>query len=72
MLENELELRDARPDDAERIAQINAEGWRTAYVGMIEDERLASIDVDEWARTIRTNLDQLDRCAESRGRRRDH
>jgi GNAT superfamily N-acetyltransferase len=26
---------------------------------MIEDERLASIDVDEWARTIRTNLDQL-------------
>jgi GNAT superfamily N-acetyltransferase len=55
----ELEIRDARPGDADRVAEINAEGWRAAYVGMIEDERLASIDVDEWARTIRENLENL-------------
>ena len=55
----EPEIRDARPGDAERIAEINAEGWRTAYVGMIEAERLAAIDLDEWARTIRGNLEGL-------------
>lgn len=54
-----LEIRDARPGDADRVAQINADGWRTAYVGMIEDERLASIDVEEWSRTIRENLENL-------------
>jgi GNAT superfamily N-acetyltransferase len=58
-LPEELQIRDARPADAERIAEINADGWREAYVGMIEDERLASIDIEEWARTIRGNLDQL-------------
>jgi GNAT superfamily N-acetyltransferase len=55
----EVEIRDALPGDAQRIAEINAAGWRTAYVGMIEDERLASIDVEEWAETIRGNLERL-------------
>jgi GNAT superfamily N-acetyltransferase len=54
-----LEIRDARPADAERIAEINADGWRAAYVGMIDDDRLASIDVREWARTVRGNLEDL-------------
>jgi GNAT superfamily N-acetyltransferase len=55
----EVEIRDATPADAERIAEINADGWRVAYVGMIDDERFASIDLEEWARTIRTNLEKL-------------
>jgi GNAT superfamily N-acetyltransferase len=55
----ELEIRDAKPADAERIAEINADGWRAAYVGMIDDDRLASIDVEEWASTIRGNLEEL-------------
>jgi GNAT superfamily N-acetyltransferase len=58
-LAGELEIRDARPADAARIAEINADGWRAAYAGMIDDDRLASIDVEEWARTVRGNLDQL-------------
>ena len=56
---SELEIRDARPEDAERIAEINAAGWRTAYVGMIESDRLDAIDIAEWARTIRENLQRL-------------
>ncbi|HSD25421.1 MAG TPA: GNAT family N-acetyltransferase [Solirubrobacterales bacterium] len=52
-------IRDAKPSDAERIAEINAAGWRAAYVGMIDDERLAAIDAGEWARTIRGNLERL-------------
>jgi GNAT superfamily N-acetyltransferase len=58
-LPSELEIRDARPEDAERIAEINAAGWRNAYVGMIESDRLEAIDVAEWARTIRENLERL-------------
>jgi ribosomal protein S18 acetylase RimI-like enzyme len=58
-LPGEIEIRDAEPADAERIAEINAEGWRTAYVGMIEEDRLAAIDVGDWARTIRSNLAEL-------------
>lgn len=55
----ELEIRDARSADAVRVAEINADGWRTAYVGMIDADRLAAIDLDEWARTIRGNLERL-------------
>jgi GNAT superfamily N-acetyltransferase len=55
----ELEIRDARPGDAQRIAEINAAGWRVAYVGMIEADRLEAIDVAVWAQTIRDNLDRL-------------
>jgi GNAT superfamily N-acetyltransferase len=55
----DLEIRDARPADAERIAEINAAGWRTAYMGIIKPERLAAIPVEDWARTIRDNLEDL-------------
>jgi GNAT superfamily N-acetyltransferase len=53
----EVEIRDAEPGDAERIAEINAEGWRTAYAGIIEADRLAALPVKAWVRDIRANLE---------------
>jgi GNAT superfamily N-acetyltransferase len=54
-----VEIRDAVPDDAEAIAEINAAGWRAAYVGLIERDRLANLPVKAWAREIRANLERL-------------
>jgi GNAT superfamily N-acetyltransferase len=51
------EIRDARPADAEAIAAINAAGWRAAYAGIIERDRLAALPVGAWAREIRANLE---------------
>jgi RimJ/RimL family protein N-acetyltransferase len=51
-----IRLRDAEPSDAATIAQINADGWRAAYRGIVHDERLGSLPVDEWEREIASNL----------------
>jgi ribosomal protein S18 acetylase RimI-like enzyme len=52
-------IRDATPDDADAIAAINAAGWKAAYVGLIDADRLAKIPVKVWAREIRGNLGVL-------------
>jgi GNAT superfamily N-acetyltransferase len=52
-------VRDAAPDDADAIAEVNAAGWRTAYVGLIDRDRLAGLPVKAWAREIRANLKNL-------------
>jgi GNAT superfamily N-acetyltransferase len=54
-----LEIRDAAPEDADAIAEINAAGWQAAYVGLIERARLANLPVKAWAREIRGNLEEL-------------
>jgi len=54
-----LEIRDAAPGDADAIAEINAAGWRAAYVGLIDRDRLEHLPVKAWAREIRANLEQL-------------
>jgi GNAT superfamily N-acetyltransferase len=54
-----VEIRDATPADAEQIAAINAAGWRTAYRGIIEPDRLAGLPVAAWAREIARNLEEL-------------
>jgi GNAT superfamily N-acetyltransferase len=54
-----VEIRDATPADAEAIAAINAAGWRAAYRGIIEPDRLAGIPVAAWAREIARNLEAL-------------
>jgi GNAT superfamily N-acetyltransferase len=54
-----LEIRDAAPEDGDAIAEINAAGWRAAYVGLIERDRLANLPVKAWAREIRGNLEEL-------------
>jgi GNAT superfamily N-acetyltransferase len=54
-----ISIRDATPDDADAIAEVNAAGWRTAYVGLIDRDRLAGLPVRAWAREIRANLEDL-------------
>ena len=56
-----IEIRDAVPADAERIAEIIARAWRTAYRGIIEDDRLAGLPVKAWERDISANLERLER-----------
>ena len=53
-----LEIRDATPRDAEAIAEINAAGWRTAYRGLVPDEKIQGIPERAWAREIAGNLSQ--------------
>jgi GNAT superfamily N-acetyltransferase len=55
-----IRIRDATPDDADAIAAINAAGWQAAYVGLIDQDRLANIPVKVWAREIRGNLADLE------------
>jgi RimJ/RimL family protein N-acetyltransferase len=45
-----LTLRPAQPSDAYDIVRINADGWRRAYTGIVPDDVLAAIDVDQRAR----------------------
>jgi GNAT superfamily N-acetyltransferase len=54
-----VEVRDATPADAEAIAELNAAGWRAAYRGLIEQERLDGIPVKVWAREIALNIEEL-------------
>ena len=39
-------IRDAVIDDAEAIASVSADSWRTSYRGILPDEVLAAIDVE--------------------------
>ena len=40
-------VREARPADARTIAEIHVSAWRAAYRGMIPDEYLASLSVEQ-------------------------
>jgi GNAT superfamily N-acetyltransferase len=44
-----LTLRPGVPADAYEIVRINADGWRRAYAGIVPDDVLAAIDVDQRA-----------------------
>lgn len=55
----EIQLRRATVDDAEAIAAIRIEGWRTAYRGMIPDSYLNQMDIEENATYWRTILQAL-------------
>ena len=42
-------VRPATPDDARAIAEVQVETWRAAYVGVMPQETLDGLDVDERA-----------------------
>ncbi|HZE59355.1 MAG TPA: GNAT family N-acetyltransferase [Burkholderiales bacterium] len=52
----EVTVREAKPADARTIAEIHVAAWRAAYRGMIPDEYLASLSVEErtqrWSKAI--------------------
>ena len=44
------DVRRATPDDARAIAEVQVETWRAAYVGVMPQESLDALDVDDSAR----------------------
>ncbi|WP_265522154.1 GNAT family N-acetyltransferase [Oerskovia flava] len=53
---SEVTIRTATPRDAAVIAQVHIASWRGAYAGIVPDEYLASLDVDQreelWAKIL--------------------
>jgi ribosomal protein S18 acetylase RimI-like enzyme len=49
-------IRAARPADARPIAAVHVATWRDAYAGLLPDEVLAGLDVDERAQRWNRNL----------------
>jgi ribosomal protein S18 acetylase RimI-like enzyme len=51
-----LKLREAKPADAPKLAEIHVAAWRAAYRGLMPDDFLAALCVEErialWAREI--------------------
>jgi GNAT superfamily N-acetyltransferase len=48
-----IEIREARPDDADACAAAHIEGWRTGYRGLLPDEFLDALEfatqrIDRW------------------------
>lgn len=52
----EVTIRTASADDADAIAQVHVASWREAYTGVIADDYLATLDVDERAERWREQL----------------
>lgn len=44
-------IRDARPEDAEAIAEVHVRSWQETYVGLLPDDFLKSLDGDIQRRT---------------------
>jgi ribosomal protein S18 acetylase RimI-like enzyme len=51
-----LTVRDATPEDAADIVRINVCGWRRAYRGIVPDEVLASMDVEDRVERYRQRM----------------
>ncbi len=52
-----LSIRKATPQGARRIAEINIASWRAAYTGLLDDDLLANLSVDDRERGWRERLD---------------
>jgi GNAT superfamily N-acetyltransferase len=52
-----IEIRAARVDDAERMAEVNAAGWREGYRGIVPDSRRNNLPVGRWRREMREGLE---------------
>jgi ribosomal protein S18 acetylase RimI-like enzyme len=51
-----LKIRRAKDLDAEGIAKVHVETWRTAYKGIIDDEYLAALSVEKRTELWRRNI----------------
>jgi ribosomal protein S18 acetylase RimI-like enzyme len=48
-MENEMDIRRAKLDDAHALAKIHIDSWRSAYCGIVPKEHLAKMDYDQGA-----------------------
>jgi len=53
-----MSIRYAVPDDAKAIAEIQVEGWQTAYRGIIPDEFLDSLDAKSRVERIKSAISE--------------
>jgi ribosomal protein S18 acetylase RimI-like enzyme len=51
-------IRPATVDDAEELAQVNVDTWRSAYAGIMPDDVLAGLDLGEWTARKRQQLSE--------------
>lgn len=51
-----IEIRKAVPDDALAIAKVHVDSWRSAYCGLLPDERLAKLDYTRGAERFRNTI----------------
>ena len=52
MMNSNIIIRQAQSKDIESIAMIKVEGWKNAYKGLIDDEYLSSMSVNEQIKVI--------------------
>jgi GNAT superfamily N-acetyltransferase len=69
-----VSVREAVEDDTESIVELTAEGWRTAYVGIVSSSHLEKLPISAWRHDIRQGLrapeaQSFTRVAELEGRR---
>ncbi|MGH2447737.1 MAG: GNAT family N-acetyltransferase [Chloroflexota bacterium] len=57
---SEAVIRSAVPNDAAAIARVRVETWRDAYRGLLPDEMLDGLSVDDTASTWRRLLEGAD------------
>lgn len=50
-------IRTATIDDAEKVAKIKIEGWQTAYRGIIDDNFLDNMDINEEIEKRKNNIE---------------
>ncbi|MFJ6532714.1 GNAT family N-acetyltransferase [Microbacterium sp. NPDC091662] len=51
-----LEIRDARTEDADDIARVHVRSWQVAYRGLIDQDVLDGLSIDERAASWRRNV----------------
>ena len=52
-MSEKLNLRAARPEDSRALAQVHIDTWRHTYAGMVPDQYLASMTLDDQTRSWR-------------------
>jgi ribosomal protein S18 acetylase RimI-like enzyme len=55
-----VEIRAAILDDAERLVRLHIETWQTAYRGIVPDERLDALSLEQFTERWRNNLTASD------------
>ncbi|WP_282609587.1 GNAT family N-acetyltransferase [Pelagibius sp. Alg239-R121] len=53
-----LHIREARRQDSRELARVHIETWRHTYAGMVPNQYLASMTIDEQARSWRRWIDR--------------
>ena len=56
MIELDIIIRTATINDAEKVAKIKIEGWQTAYRGIIDDEFLDNMNLNEEIEKRKDNI----------------